>query len=313
MRSSAAALLAVASAAGLLIGACEAQTGGARRTVLFVCRRSDHGYGEHEYAAAGRRIARHLEEALRSVRVAVCEDGWPGDRSLVEHVSAVVVGSDAGRLVKEHGEELERLAAKGAGLAFLHYTLDPGTAESCERMMRLVGGVYEQHWSVNPYWEARFDTLPDHPITRGVRPFSLEDEWYYHLRFVPDMKGVTPILEPIPPEFTRMYPFGPHTGNPAVRARKGMREVVAWAYERPDGGRGFGLTGLHTYWTLADDSLRTLLLNAVVWVAGAEVPAGGVPSRRPTLEELMADIGRPAPEDFDAEAARIRIERMNRP
>ena len=38
---------------------------------------------------------------------------------------------------------------------------------------------------------------------------------------------------------------------------------MAWAYERPDGGRGFGFTGFHKYANLENDSFRTLLLNAV--------------------------------------------------
>ena len=51
----------------------------------------------------------------------------------------------------------------------------------------------------------------------------------------------------IPPEETRNHPDDAHGGNQYVRARKGMPEVVAWAYDRPDGGRGFGfpLFGAH--------------------------------------------------------------------
>ena len=32
--------------------------------------------------------------------------------------------------------------------------------------------------------------------------------------------------------------------------------VMAWAYVRPDGGRGFGFTGLHKHSNLADDNFR---------------------------------------------------------
>jgi hypothetical protein len=61
---------------------------------------------------------------------------------------------------------------------------------------------------------------------------------------------------------------------------------MAWAYERPGGGRGFGFTGLHKHANLADDDMRTLLLNAVAWVAGLEVPADGVPSKRLSRDDL---------------------------
>ena len=36
--------------------------------------------------------------------------------------------------------------------------------------------------------------LPEHAVTRGVKPFTINDEWYYHMRFVDGMTGVTPIV-----------------------------------------------------------------------------------------------------------------------
>ena len=61
---------------------------------------------------------------------------------------------------------------------------------------------------------------------------------------------------------------------------------MAWAYDRKDGGRGFGFTGFHVYNNLANDSFRTTLLNAVAWTAKLEVPENGVPSTAATREEL---------------------------
>ena len=37
----------------------------------------------------------------------------------------------------------------------------------------------------------------EHPTARGVKPFVIKDEWYYHMRFVEGMKGVTPILSAV--------------------------------------------------------------------------------------------------------------------
>ena len=132
-----------------------------------------------------------------------------------------------------------------------------------------------------------------------MKPFAIDDEWYYHMRFPEDMKGVTPILTAIPPDSTRERPDGAHSNNPTVRARKGMPEHLAWAYERPDGGRGFGFTGGHWQWNWADPSFRTVVLNAIVWIAGLEVPEGGVPTKTPTLEELEVDQDFPQPDNFD--------------
>jgi len=72
----------------------------------------------------------------------------------------------------------------------------------------------------------------------------------------------------------------------------GKPQVVAWAYEHPDGGRGFGFTGLHKHSNLGDDNFRTLLLNAVAWVSRVPVPANGIastPLNRGDLEQLIDD------------------------
>jgi hypothetical protein len=162
-----------------------------------------------------------------------------------------------------------------------------------------IGGYFETHWSVNPHWNAKFESFPDHPITRGVKPFEMDDEWYYHMRFRENMEGVTPVLTAVPPDSTRERPDGAHSNNPTVRARKGMPEHLAWAAERPDGGRGFGFTGGHWHWNWANDSFRTAVLNALVWIVGLEVPPGGVPSKTPTFEELEENQDYPRPDNFD--------------
>jgi hypothetical protein len=140
-----------------------------------------------------------------------------------------------------------------------------------------------------------------------VKPFAIDDEWYYHMRFPEGMKGVTPVLTCVPPDATRKRPDGPHSNNPTVRAGKGMPEHVGWVRQRPDGGRGFGFTGGHWHWNWANDGFRTLVLNGIVWVAGLDVPAGGVKTKTPTLEELEANPDFPQPEGFDRDRIRAMI------
>jgi len=120
--------------------------------------------------------------------------------------------------------------------------------------------------------------LPKHPSTRGVKPFSVTDEWYFHMRFREGMKGVLPILMAVPPESTMRRYDGPHEGNPAVReaVQRGEPQIVAWACQRPDGGRGFGFTGGHFHRNWGNDDLRRLVLNAILWTAKVEVPIAGV-------------------------------------
>jgi len=299
------ALVVVAIGSPISFGADEEQP----KRLVFVHGKASHGYGGHAYGPAFRMLARIINKNVPAVDAVVIQDD--GDLSILETADAIMLGSDGGRLVKTLGDRLEPLMKKGVGLAVIHYTVDPSDPKAVDRLIAWIGGSYVRHWSVNPHWEADFTLFPDHPVARGLKPFKAQDEWYYHMKFVDDMQGVTPILAAVPPESTRQRRDGPHSGNPHVRARKGMAETVGWVYERPGGGRGFGFTGMHTHWIWAQDSYRKSVLNALVWIAGADVPEGGVPSKTPTLEELEADLGVPRPGNFNADAMRKKIEAMN--
>jgi type 1 glutamine amidotransferase len=103
--------------------------------------------------------------------------------------------------------------------------------------------------------------------------------------------------------------MGTHNGNPEVRQQvleAKQPQVVAWAVERKDGGRGFGFTGGHFHKGWANDNQRTLVLNAIVWSAKAEVPAGGITTKF-TDEELAANQdpkGKPKPKPAATPAAK---------
>ena len=181
------------------------------------------------------------------------------------------------------------------GVACLHYAVEVPKEQGGAEFLDWLGGYFEPHWSVNPHWKLAQPQLADgHPITRGVRPFATQDEWYYHMRFREPADGVTMILTAVPPDATRERPDGPHSNNPAVRAGKGSRETLAWAYERPAGGRGFGCTGGHYHRNWADDDFRRLMLNALVWTSGLDVPPGGVVSGV-TPDDMAANLDDKAP------------------
>jgi len=93
----------------------------------------------------------------------------------------------------------------------------------------------------------------------------------------------------VPPDSTREGPDHSHHGNPTVRANRGAREVLAWAFQRPEGGRGFGCTGGHFHRNWESDDFRRLMLNALVWVSGLEVPDDGV-ACTVTADDLAANL-----------------------
>ena len=207
--------------------------------------------------------------------------GWPKDESVFDGARAVVFFMDGGgghpMIQKDHLETIQKLMDKGVGLACLHYAVEVPKGKPGDKFLDWIGGYYETGFSTNPHWVAEFKSMPEHPITRGVKPFSIKDEWYFNIRFRPEMKGVTPILSAKPDDETRrgsrLRPAGPYAH---IVEAKGRDEVLAWAVERPDGGRGFGFTGAHTHKNWGDPNFRKLVLNAILWTAKLDVPTEGV-------------------------------------
>jgi type 1 glutamine amidotransferase len=306
-------VLSVAFLAGLPARVHAGPVAGRAKKIVFVPGRQSHGWSGHAYDADCKLLARILNDNVVGVEAVVLEGRWPEDVGVFEDAAAVVVACDGNGLIgsESNWKALDAIAKRGVGVAFIHYSLDPGKRFG-PYLLDWIGGYYEQHWSVNPSWPADFKTLPVHPITRGVKPFQVRDEWYYHMRFRDGMQGVTPILTAVPPDSTRRRPDGPHSNNPTVRARMGMPEHVAWACERADGGRGFGCTGGHTHWVYAQNDFRKLMLNAICWIAGLEVPADGVPTRTPTVEEMEANLQGERPKDWTPQRTREIIKRLNR-
>ena len=63
-----------------------------------------------------------------------------------------------------------------------------------------------------------------------------------------------------------------------------------WGIERPDGGRGVGFVGGHYHRNWAVDGFRQIVLNAVVWVAGMDVPEDGVKSEPVSEDQLNENL-----------------------
>jgi type 1 glutamine amidotransferase len=294
-------------------GVYAAEAAAGKKKIVFIPGPQSHGWTGHAYTADCKLLASILNENVPAVQAVVLDGGWPKDLKVLDGAAAIVIACDGNNLLRSetNWKALDEIAKKGVGIAYLHYALDPGK-EFGKYLLSWIGGYYEQFWSVNPSWLAEFKALPDHPITRGVKPFKVSDEWYYHMRFVEGMTGVTPILSAVPPDSTRKGPDGPHSGNPEVRARLGMPEHVAWAYSRIGGGRGFGCTGGHTHWAYAQNDFRKLMLNAVCWIAGVEVPPNGVLSKTPTVEQMEANLQGDRPAEWTPERIKRTIEQLNR-
>jgi type 1 glutamine amidotransferase len=288
----------IASVAVSVVGVSRAESDPlVRKRIVFVAGNPSHAPGEHEHRAGCLLLADHLNKSGLPVEAVVTTRGWPKDTSVFNSAAAVVIYSDGGggHPAVKHLDELKKMADAGAGIGCIHYAVEIPKGEPGNRFLDLIGGYFESDWSVNPHWDASFK-IPKLAVTRGVRDFKLRDEWYYHMRFREKMDGVTPILTDMPPPATLTRKDGPHEGNPAVRAavleRKEPQHMM-WIYERPaslGAGRAFGFTGGHFHKNWQHDDFRRMVLNAVVWLSGVEVPENGVPSNTPTEEDMKANL-----------------------
>ena len=288
-----------------------AKTADGRQKLVFIAGKPSHPPGMHEFNAGVQLLTKCLAQGAPTLKVEVVLNGWPADERVFEGADAVVFYMDGGpkhEVVLEGGRriaKIEEWVKQGVGIGCMHYGVEVEVVPAGEPFRRWIGGHYEKDFSCNPMWEPSFTQFPEHPITRGVRPFQIKDEWYMNVRFAGSFNAdgpgenagtkFVPILVAKPGDDVRhgpyVYPKGPY---PHIVAASGRNEAMMWAVERPDGGRGFGFTGGHYHDNWGNDNFRKTVLNALVWVAKGEVPAGGIVSGV-TKADLDANLD-PKPE-----------------
>ena len=277
----------------------------AKKKLVIIAGKPSHPPGMHEFNAGVQLIQKCLANQP-GLDVQISLNGWPKDESMFDGASAVVFYMDGGaghEVVQENGRRMklvEEWTKKGVGVGCMHYGVEIVPAQAGNEFKRWIGGHYENMFSCNPIWEPAFAQFPEHPITRGVKPFQVSDEWYFNMRFASDIAGneatnvenmkFVPILMAVPSDDVRdgpyVYPKGPYKHIEANAARA---EAMMWSVERPDGGRGFGFTGGHFHKNWGNEDFRKVVLNAMLWISKVEVPEGGVVSTV-TEAELAANL-----------------------
>jgi type 1 glutamine amidotransferase len=207
----------------------------------------------------------------RSNVVATVEGTWPEDTAF-DGVDAIVLQTNGNTghpvLQGKRMDLVQRHIDRGVGFVAIHWSVHvAGSSDQEEQFRSWLGGYYSGAISVNPVWTAAIAELPSHPTTRGVSAFELRDEWYYNMSFVPEAESVLPILQAVPPDDTRF--------TPDAALHPGRSETIAWAFERPLGGRSFGFTGVHYHDNWGELGVRRLIVNAILWVSGLDVPTPG--------------------------------------
>lgn len=286
-----------------VFGMAVSASAGESKKLVLIAGKPSHPPLMHEFRAGAMLLEKCLEGS-GVLEVEVHSMGWVEDEATFADADAVVIYADGGKghpaLQGDHLKTLQGLVDRGVGFGAMHYGVETPVGVAVDEFKSWMGGVYQNSYSCNPMWEPKFEGFPEHPTTRGVKPFQIKDEWYFNLRFVGGLPGgepgevegmqFTPILVAKPSDDVRdgpyVYPKGPYDH---IVADSGRDEAMMWAVERPDGGRGFGFTGGHFHINWANDDFRRVVLNTFLWVSGAEVPEGGVASTV-TEADLMMNL-----------------------
>lgn len=276
----------------------------APRKLVLIAGKPSHPPMMHEFRAGTILLEKRLQH-VTDLKVERHEMGWVKDEATFADAAAVVIFSDGGAghpAIQENRLQLfEKLVARGVGFGCMHFGVEVPKDRGAAEFQRWIGGCYEHQWSCNPIWDAKFESFPDHPISRGVKPFEIRDEWYFNMRFATgfdqaeptQIDGVqfTPVLTAVPSEATRngpyVYPKGPY---PHIQQAVGRRESLLWAVERPNGGKGFGFTGGHFHTNWQNDQFRRTILNALCWISGVSVPDQGIDSASVSDSEILENL-----------------------
>ncbi len=265
--------------------------------VLVIVGPSTHPPGTHEVAAGGRLLEYCLNHLANvpGVKAEVFFD-WPKDAAVLEAARTLVFIGDIfppQRLPESKTilAQLDAMMRRGCGLVCVHYAtglrnedVPPGGGHP---LLEWMGGYFatkcDHHQSIAKIYPAATITpaAPAHPISRGWRAFTLNDEPYINNYFGRD--GNRPAANVLTFATSQLPPNAP------------QRETVAWGVERPGGGRGFGIVMPHFFRNWAIEDLRRFILNGIVWSAGLEVPAGGVQTTLPALATFAPVSVEPLP------------------
>ena len=95
----------------------------------------------------------------------------------------------------------------------------------------------------------------DHPVLRGLNDLDIYDEFYYRLKFINPLATIIPL---------------------AQAKIDGKLETISWAWERSNGGRSLGFSGLHFHknWNLT--AYRRLMIQGILWTLKLSIPVNGV-------------------------------------
>lgn len=229
------------------------------RQILMVGSKPDHPFATHMYEHECKLLVACLNHNHGVSARYVAE--WPPSDQQLESVDAIVFySSPAGSVLlkQPNRARFDKLMRDGVGFVAIHWATGVGYDKISEgqperdQFKSWLGG-----WFRRPPCDIAIDRTDlrvidrRHPISRGWEEWKIHDEFY---------------LDPVLHE----------NAKPLLAITlRGQEHVVGWTFERRDEGRSVGITLGHFHHNFARAGFRRLLVNAVLWSAGVEIPEQG--------------------------------------
>ena len=196
-----------------------------------------HGPGEHDYPQFLTDWKKLLNERGASADGALT---FPTAEQLAKADVTIIYSGDAGNMDADERARLHTFTARGGGLVVLH---DGICGNDPEWFKTIIGGA-KQHGVTNWHrgkMELTFKTS-EHPITKGLANFTMDDELFFRLHLMPDLTVL------------------------ATTVHDDEAVPQLWCYERgAGGGRAFVSLQGHYYRNLSSTPYRGLLLRGIAW------------------------------------------------
>ncbi|MHB1036750.1 MAG: ThuA domain-containing protein [Pirellulales bacterium] len=236
----------------------------AKKKLLLVGQGPDgHPPKTHEFMAGLAVLEKCLAPvAGLEIKTVKADGAWPEGPGLLDAADGVVLyvseGAKWAQAAPGRIEALEKLAARGGGIVTLHWGIGAKDAKYLPRYIRLTGACHggeDRKYIVFDKEQNVRIANRKHPIASGVSDFMLRDEFYYRLKLAEPKDAIRPVLRV---------------------SIEGGPEMVAWSWERPDGGRAFGFGGMHFHANWGVEPCRRLVAQGVLWTLKMPIPEKGL-------------------------------------
>ncbi len=215
-----------------------------------------HPAGTHEYLPGMKQIQKLLQrESNIEIQIVNADEPWEEGPELLKKADGVVVFLSQGAAWLNSNDARRKafqdLAARGGAVSVLHWGMGTREAKDIEPFVAIFGACHGGPDRKYKFLETDV-AVADHPIAAGIEDFRLNEEFYYALKTAKDAEHLQPVLK---------------------AQIDGNWEMVSWAWQRADGGRAFGFSGLHFDKNWERPEYQRLVKQGILWTL-KRLPAG---------------------------------------